>query len=136
MKDEVSRSRFSRREMVLLTILFSATFVVATGIQMGNALFPAPSRLLDVPVSTVTLLISVWAFTGLLARRFGPPSDRYGYGTFVLIGLGSFILGNLLCAFSRGFTLLLAFQVFVGLGYAIFYFSASAVVGDLFAYEV
>ena len=55
MKDEVSRSRFSRREMVLLTILFSATFVVATGIQMGNALFPALSRLLDVPVSTVTL---------------------------------------------------------------------------------
>jgi DHA1 family inner membrane transport protein len=136
MKEEVSKSRFSRREMVLLTILFSATFVVATGIQMGNALFPALSRLLDVPLGTVTLLVSVWAFTGLLAPLFGPPSDRYGHGTFVLIGLGSFVLGNLLCAFAPGFTLLLAFQVFVGLGYAIFNFSASAVVGDLFAYEV
>ncbi len=136
MKEEVSKPRFSRREMVLLTILFSATFVVATGIQMGNALFPALSRLLDVPVSTVTLLVSVWAFTGLLAPLFGPPSDRYGHGTFVLIGLGSFILGNLLCAFAPGFTFLLAFQVFVGLGYAIFNFSASAVVGDLFAYEI
>jgi DHA1 family inner membrane transport protein len=136
MKEEVSKPRFSRREMVLLTILFSATFVVATGIQMGNALFPALSRLLDVPVSTVTLLVSVWAFTGLLAPLFGPPSDRYGHGTFVLIGLGSFILGNLLCAFAPGFTLLLAFQVFVGLGYAIFSVSTSAVVGDMFAYEV
>jgi len=136
MRDEAPKPRFSRREMVLLTILFSVTFVVATGIQMGNALFPALSRLLDVPVSTVTLLVSMWAFTGLLAPLFGPPSDRYGHGTFVLIGLGSFILGNLLCAFAPGFTLLLAFQVFVGLGYAIFNFSASAVVGDLFAYEV
>jgi DHA1 family inner membrane transport protein len=136
MRDEAPKPRFSRREMVLLTILFSATFVVATGIQMGNALFPALSRLLDVPVSTVTLLVSVWAFTGLLAPLFGPPSDRHGHGTFVLIGLASFILGNLLCAFAPGFTLLLAFQVFVGLGYAIFNFSASAVVGDLFAYEV
>jgi predicted MFS family arabinose efflux permease len=136
MRDEAPKPRFSRREMVLLTILFSATFVVATGIQMGNALFPALSRLLDVPVSTVTLLVSVWAFTGLLAPLFGPPSDRYGHGTFVLIGLASFILGNLLCAFAPGFTLLQAFQVFVGLGYAIFNFSASAVVGDLFAYEV
>ena len=136
MRDEAPKPRFSRREMVLLTILFSATLVVATGIQMGNALFPALSRLLDVPVSTVTLLVSVWAFTGLLAPLFGPPSDRYGHGTFVLIGLASFILGNLLCAFAPGFTFLLAFQVLVGLGYAIFNFSASAVVGDLFAYEV
>ena len=136
MKDEVRRPRFSRRELVLLAILFSATFVVATGIQMGNALFPALSRLLDVPVGTVTLLVSVWAFTGLLAPLFGPSSDRYGHGVFVLIGLGSFTIGNLLCAFARGFTPLLVFQVFVGLGYAIFNFSASAVVGDLFAYEV
>jgi predicted MFS family arabinose efflux permease len=136
MKDEVPKLRFSRHEMILLTILFSATFVVATGIQMGNALFPTLSRLLDVPVGTVTLLVSVWAFTGLLAPLFGPPSDRYGHGTFVLIGLGSFTVGNLLCAFAPGFTLILAFQVFVGLGYAIFNFSASAVVGDMFAYEV
>jgi len=136
MKEEVSRLPFSRREMILLIILFSATFVVATGIQMGNALFPALSRLLDVPVSTVTLLVSVWAFTGLLAPLFGPPSDRYGHGMFVLIGLGSFTIGNLLCACAAGFGLLLAFQVFVGLGYAIFTFSASALVGDLFAYEV
>jgi len=136
MKDEVPRPRFSRRELVLLAILFGATFVVATGIQMGNALFPALSRLLGVPVGTVTLLVSVWAFTGLLAPLFGPPSDRYGHGTFVLIGLGSFTIGNLLCACASGFTFLLVFQVFVGLGYAIFNFSASAVVGDLFAYEV
>jgi predicted MFS family arabinose efflux permease len=127
---------FSRRELLSLAILFSATFVVATGIQMGNALFPALSRLLDVPLGTVTLLVSVWAFTGLLAPLFGPPSDRYGHGTFVLVGLGSFAIGNLLCAFAPGFTPLLVFQVLVGLGYAIFIFSASAVVGDLFAYDV
>jgi predicted MFS family arabinose efflux permease len=136
MKDLVSKPRFSRHEIVLLTILFSATFVVATGIQMGNALFPSLSRLLDVPLGTVTTLVSVWAFTGLLAPLFGPPSDRHGHGMFVLIGLASFAIGNLLCAFAPGFTPLLIFQVLVGLGYAIFNFSASAVVGDLFAYGV
>ena len=136
MDHEVPRPRFSRHELVLLAILFSAIFVVGTGIQMGNALFPALSRPLGVPVSTVTLLVSVWAFTGLLAPLFGPPSDRYGHGMFVLIGLASFAIGNLLCAFAAGFAALLVFQVFVGLGYAIFNFSASAVVGDVFAYGV
>jgi predicted MFS family arabinose efflux permease len=136
MNDRGLKFGFSRRELVSVAILFSATFVVATGIQMGNALFPALSRLLDVPVGTVTLLVSVWAFTGLLAPLFGPPSDRYGHGMFVLIGLGSFTIGNLLCAFAPGFAPLLVFQVLVGLGYAIFNFSASAVVGDLFAYNM
>jgi DHA1 family inner membrane transport protein len=109
--------------------------IVGTGIQMGGALFPALSRLMGVPVSTVSLLVSVWAFTGLLSPLFGPPSDRYGYGTFVLIGLGAFILGNLLSAVAPGFPALLVFQILVGLGYAVFSFSASALVGDVFAYE-
>jgi DHA1 family inner membrane transport protein len=136
MRGKVPRLRFSSRELVLLAILSGATFAVATGIQMGNALFPALSRLLGVPVGTVTLLVSVWAFTGLLAPLFGPPSDRYGHGTFVLVGPGSFTIGNLFCAFAPGFSALLVFQTFVGLSYAIFNFNASAVVGDLFAYEV
>jgi predicted MFS family arabinose efflux permease len=136
MKKEVRQPSFSRRELILLIILFSATFVVATGIQMGNALFPALSRLLDVPLGTVTTLVSVWAFTGLLAPLFGPPSDRCGHGLFVLIGFSTFTIGNLLCALAPGFTSLLVFQVLVGLGYAIYNFSASAIVGDLFAYAV
>ncbi|MBM4466466.1 MAG: MFS transporter [Chloroflexi bacterium] len=136
MNSGTQKPRFNPRELIFLAVLFSATFVVATGIQMGNVLFPALSRLLGVPVGTVTLLVSVWAFTGLLTPLFGPPSDRCGHGVFVLIGLGSFTIGNLLCAFAPGFIPLLVFQVFVGLGYAIFNFSASAVVGDLFIYEV
>jgi DHA1 family inner membrane transport protein len=136
MKEEACQPSFSRRELILLIILFGATFVVATGIQMGNALFPSLSRLLEVPLGTVTTLVSVWAFTGLLAPLFGPPSDQHGHGMFVLIGLACFAIGNLLCAFAPAFTPLLIFQVLVGLGYAIFNFSASAVVGDLFAYEV
>lgn len=127
---------FSRNELVILAVLSSATLIVATGIQMGNALFPALSRLMNVPIGTVTLLVSVWAFTGLLSPLFGPPSDHYGHGTFVLIGLGAFTLGNLLCTVAPNFPALLIFQIPVGLGYAVFSFSASAVVGDVFAYEV
>jgi len=130
------KPRFSHNELALLALLFSATVVIATGIQMGNALFPSLSRLMNVPVSTVTLLVSVWAFTGILSPLFGPPSDRYGHGAFVLIGLGSFTIGNLLCAVAPNFSALLVFQVLVGLGYAVFSFSASAIVGDVFTYEV
>ena len=129
------KPRFSRDELAVLVVLFSATVIVATGIQMGNALFPSLSRLMGVPVSRITLLVSVWAFTGLLSPLFGPPSDRYGHGTFVLVGLGAFSLGNVLCAVAPSFLVLLVFQVIVGLGYAIFSFSTSAVVGDVFAYE-
>ena len=129
------KPHFSRDELILLVILFSATVIVATGIQMGSALFPALSRLLGVPVSIVTLLTSVWAFTGLVSPLFGPASDRYGHGNFVLIGLGAFVLGNLLCAVAKSFPVLLVFQVAVGLGYAVFGFSGSAVMGDVFAYE-
>lgn len=128
--------RFSSKELTVLAILFSATIVVSTGIQMGNALFPALSRLVNVPISTVTLLVSVWAFTELLSPLFGPPSDRYGHTTFVLIGLGTFTLGNLLCIVAPNFLALLTFQVLVGLGYGVFSFSASAVIGDVFAYDM
>ena len=57
MKNE-AKPRFSRDELVLLAILFSSVVAVGTGIQMGSALFPALSRLMRVPVSTVTLLTS------------------------------------------------------------------------------
>jgi predicted MFS family arabinose efflux permease len=134
MQSEV-RSRFSRGELAVLAVLFSATVIVGTGIQMGNVLFPALSRLMNVPISTVTLLVSVWAFAGLLSPLFGPPSDRYGHGTLALIGLGAFSFGNLLCAAAPSFPVLVVFQAVVGLGYAIFSFSAAAVVGDVFAYE-
>jgi len=134
MKNEV-KPRFSRDELVLLAILFSAVVIVGTGIQMGSALFPALSRLMGVPVDTITLLVSVWAFTGILSPLFGPPSDRYGHTAFVIVGLSTFVLGNLLSAIAPGFPALLAFQALVGLGYAVFSFSASAVVGDVFAYE-
>lgn len=133
--NEQPRPGQSRNETTVLILLFSMTLIVGTGIQMGSALFPSLARLLDVPVSTVTLLVSVWAFTGLLSPLFGPPSDRYGHGTFLLIGLGVFALGNLLCAVAPNFESLLLFQVLVGLGYAIESFSATALIGDLFAYE-
>jgi DHA1 family inner membrane transport protein len=136
MKTKFKKTHFSRDNRILLAILFSATMIVATGIQMGNALFPSISRLMNVPISTVTFLVSVWAFTGLLSPFFGPPSDRYGHGLFVLIGLSGFTIGNLLCAIAPNFSFLLMFQVLVGLGYAIYNFSASAVVGDVFSYEL
>jgi hypothetical protein len=37
MKDEVRQPSFSHRELILLIILFSATFVVATGIRLYRA---------------------------------------------------------------------------------------------------
>lgn len=129
------KPQFNRDELALLAVLFSMVVIVGTGIQMGSALFPDLSRVMDVPVSTVALLTSVWAFTGLLSPLFGPLSDRYGHPVFVLIGLGTFTLGNLLSAVAPGFPSLLVFQVPVGLGYAVFSFSASAVVGQVFAYE-
>ena len=106
-----AKLHFSRNELTLLAVLFSAMVVIGTGIQMGSALLPALSRLMGVPISTVTLLISVWAFTGLLSPLFGPPSDRYGHGAFVLVGLGTFTLGNLLCTIAPNFPALLVFQV-------------------------
>ena len=135
MKDE-ARPRFSRDELVLLAILFSSVVAVGTGVQMGSALFPALSRLMGVPVSTVTLLTSVWACAGILAPLLGPPSDRYGHGAFMLIGLGVFTLGSLLCAAAPSFSALLICQFLVGLGYAVHSFSSLALVGDVFAYEV
>lgn len=134
--EERSKRRFSRNEVVVLALLFAAWLVVGTGIQMQNVLFPSLSRLMGVPVTTTTLLVSVVAFTGLLSPLFGVPSDRYGHGTFMLIGLGTYVLGNLLCAVAPNFPALVAFQVVAGLGYAIFGFVAWAVMGDVFVYEI
>lgn len=129
------KPRLGRNELTVLAVLFSAMAVVVTGIQMGSALFPALSRLMGVPLGAVTLLTSAWAFTGLLSPVLGPPSDRYGHGLFLLLGLGLFTLGSLLSAVAPGFAALLVFQILVGLGYAIFSFSVLAFVGDVFAYQ-
>ena len=126
---------FTRRELVLILILFSTVVVVITGIQMEPAIFPALSRLFGVPLGEVTFLTSIWAFTGILSPLFGLLSDRYGHTASLLAGLGVFAVANLLCAVAPSFTSLLVFQIPVGLGYAVFNFSVPAVVGDAFAYE-
>lgn len=130
-----ARPRFRQNELLVLAVVFSTSVVVSTGIQMGTALFPALSDLFAVPVSRVTLLASVWAFTGLASPLFGPPSDRYGHGTFLMLGLGVFGLGNILCAVAPSFTFLLASQIAIGLGYALAGLSSGAVIGDVFSYE-
>jgi predicted MFS family arabinose efflux permease len=134
-EDNRKSNRFTGKQIGLIVLLFSASFVVGTGIQMGNALFPGLSRLMDVPLEQITLLTSAWAFTGLLSPLFGPLSDRYGHGIFVLIGIGTFMLGSLLSSIAPAFAVLMAFQIVVGFGYAIFSFSGSALIGDVFHYD-
>jgi MFS family permease len=58
---------------------------------------PALSRGLGVPLTEITPLIAGNQATGMLSPLFGPLSDRWGYRTMMLVGLG-LLAGGMLAA--------------------------------------
>jgi predicted MFS family arabinose efflux permease len=125
---------FDRREVALMATMLIAVFAISTSAQMGSALYPGISRLLNAPLTSVTRLASAWAFAGLLTPLVGPLSDRYGSWRLLLGGCVLSILSNFLSSIAYTLQFLMLAQAISGLGCAIFGFTAMAVIGDVFPY--
>ena len=109
----------------LLLAALDQTIVATAGpvIQRDLKIEPA----LYVWITTAYLVAST-----VLVPIYGKLSDLYGRKRILLIAIGVFLGGSLLCGVSRTATQLIAFRAIQGAGSAGLFTSAFAVVADLF----
>lgn len=81
---------------------------------------PTFSRSLGVPLTSITSLIAINQFTGILSPFFGPLSDRWGYRTMMLVGLSLFAAGMLAAGLLPFYGVVLLALFLAGLGKSIF----------------
>lgn len=109
----------------LLLAALDQTIVATAGPEIQKDLVIAPS--LYVWITTAYLVAST-----VLVPIYGKLSDLYGRRRILLIAIGIFLTGSLLCGLSQSATQLIAFRAIQGVGSAGLFTSAFAVVADLF----
>ncbi len=109
----------------LLLAALDQTIVATAGpvIQKDLGIEPA----LYVWITTAYLVAST-----VLVPIYGKLSDLFGRRRILLIAIGIFLLGSLLCGLSQSAAQLIAFRAVQGIGSAGLFTSAFAVVADLF----
>ena len=121
----------------LLIVLLAA--ITATGPVAMNVYLPALPAVQDhfgttVAEMSTTVSTALIAFAlGILA--YGPISDRFGRRPVILVGLGVFAVGNLLCLVAPTFEALLLGRVVQALGSSAGIVVARAMLGDLYPRE-
>lgn len=97
---------------------------------------PSISRAMSTPVSTVQLAVTLFLTVVALAQLvYGPLSDRYGRKPPLLIGLGIFVAGTLVCAAANSIEMLLGGRMLQGLGACCGIVLARAMLRDVYPPE-
>ncbi len=109
----------------LLLAALDQTIVATAGPDIQRDLAIEPS--LYVWITTAYLVAST-----VLVPIYGKLSDLYGRKRILLIAIGIFLLGSLLCGISQSPAQLIAFRAVQGIGSAGLFTSAFAVVADLY----
>ncbi|HMQ54942.1 MAG TPA: MFS transporter [Anaerolineae bacterium] len=119
-----------RRLPAQILVATLGRLLINTGRRLPYPFAPALSRGLGVSLTAITSLIAINQVTGVLSPLFGPLSDRWGYRTMKLLGLGLFAAGMLLVGLVPLYLTLLIALVLVGLGKSIFDPALQAYVGE------
>lgn len=109
----------------LLLAALDQTIVATAGPKIQQDLAIEPS--LYVWITTAYIVAST-----VLVPIYGKLSDLYGRRKILLIAIGIFLAGSLLCGVSQSAAQLIAFRAIQGIGSAGLFTSAFAVVADLF----
>jgi predicted MFS family arabinose efflux permease len=96
---------------------------------------PALSRGLGVHITSVTSLIAINQAAGLLGTFLGPVSDRLGYRTMMLAGLGLLAAGMLGCGILPHYFAVMAALFLAGLAKSVFDPSFQAFIGERIPYN-
>ncbi len=96
---------------------------------------PALSRGLAVPLTSITSLIAINQFTGILSPLFGPLSDRWGYRVMMMAGLGVVAVGMIAGGFLPWYGIILMALFMAGVGKSIFDPALQAYVGERVPFE-
>ena len=122
------------RLIVPLLAVIAAAGPVALSIYLPA--LPVVQEAFDASVRDVQLTVSVAliAFAASLLV-YGPASDRFGRRPVLLVGIGLFLLGTLLCLVATNLELLIAGRAIQSVGMAAGFIISRAIVADLYPTE-
>ena len=89
----------ARRLWLQVTVAALGRLLINTSRRFIYPYAPVIGRGLGMPLTSITALIALNQFTGILSPVFGPFSDRWGYRVMMIASLGLMALGML----SSGF---------------------------------
>ena len=124
----------SDRGPVLIALMLSTSLVAIDSTILATAV---PSVVADLGgFSQFPWLFSLY----LLAQAVSVPifakfSDQYGRKPIMLIGVGAFILGSILCGIAWSMPALIAFRALQGLGAGAVQPTAMTIIGDIYSIE-
>lgn len=120
----------SRKLGLEMTVAALAQLLLNTSRRFAYPFAPALARGLGVPLVSITSLIALNQLTGILSPLFGPVSDRWGYRTMMLLGLGIMSIGMLAGGFLPFYLTILIALFLAGLGKNIFDPALQAYIGE------
>jgi MFS transporter, ACDE family, multidrug resistance protein len=116
-----------------LHVLFGVTLMAVLGVSSITPALPEIRDAFGVTSGQVGLLITVFTLPGVaLTPVLGVLSDRHGRRKILVPALLLFGIAGGLCAFARGFELLLALRLLQGMGAAALGTLNVTVIGDIF----
>ena len=120
-----------RRYLVLVSVM-AASFMIAIEATIVSTAMP------QIVSHLGGLRLYSWVFSSFLLAQtattvvFGKLSDLYGRRPILLVGIGIFLLGSILCGVAWSMPSLIAFRLLQGLGAGAIQPVSMTVVGDLY----
>ena len=118
---------------VFMALLVGMTALAPLSMQIFVPALPAIQRGFEVPTGVAQLALSLSILANAFATlSYGPLSDRFGRRPAVLVGLGLFVAGSVMCALAPTIGLLILGRIVQAAGAAAGMVIARAIVRDLY----
>ncbi len=116
-----------------IPVLVGLTALMPLGMHIVLPAIPTVARSFDASVATIQWSVSLYMIAVAAAQLiYGPLSDRYGRRPPLLVGLGIFIIGSILCAVAPTAPLLFAGRLVQGAGACVGMVLGRAMVRDIY----